>query len=483
MSRRRSNSEDQASRTSTPLGRGSINGSPLGTCSLVMSISEDGESEEFDYEHQVGNGGITFAPDDGSSSNSSSSRPSHSIINAQIQSLDGNSHHGERDDTISQHHVLSHTPWYSKKALHEELFYHERSSSLPSERSISVTNGAPIPNSTTSSPRASGYCSTLVFTARRRQKPYLFAFIMSFNLMGMILYTKSYATLHSALDQVTALTHERSQIREYFFNVEQDMQQLQRELLELDKGTIQTGSSSQRVGDTSHSSTNDINGNMAHGDEGLESFVDEMVSLQEKLREGNSQVGSLQKHLQEVSRRDAIQKFGSGVIRVGLELEFPDSEKSKSGIGAPNTLVFEMAPLDLMPHSVYMFLEMVDAGLFDGCSFILNAMHVIKAAPLPYDGSSASQKVKAFTKLGLETVAFREYSSDYPHEQYTVGFAADGSPSFFINTEDNSSEHVGDPCFAKVVSGFDTVHRMQNAPTRNGIFFRRRIGIKAATVL
>ena len=64
----------------------------------------------------------------------------------------------------------------------------------------------------------------------------------------------------------------------------------------------------------------------------------------------------------------------------------------------------QMAPLELMPHSVYMFLEMVHAGLFDGCSFILNAMHVIKAAPLPYDGSSASAKVKAFTKLGLESV-------------------------------------------------------------------------------
>ena len=27
---------------------------------------------------------------------------------------------------------------------------------------------------------------------------------------------------------------------------------------------------------------------------------------------------------------------------------------------------------------------------------------------------------------------------DYPHEQYTVGFAADGSPSFYINTDDNT---------------------------------------------
>jgi len=142
-----------------------------------------------------------------------------------------------------------------------------------------------------------------------------------------------------------------------------------------------------------------------------------------------------------------------------------------------------MAPLDIMPHSVYTFLEMVNAKLFDGCSFILNAMHVVKAAPLPYDGSSAAQKVKSFTKLGLDTVSFREYSTEYPHEQYTVGFAADGSPSFYINTQDNSEQHAGEPCFGKIVSGYETVERLEAAPTRNGIWYRKRIGIKRAVIL
>merc|ERR1711971_1530017 len=145
--------------------------------------------------------------------------------------------------------------------------------------------------------------------------------------------------------------------------------------------------------------------------------------------------------------------------------------------------VMEMASLEIMPHSVFTFLEMVSAGLIDGCSFILNAMHVIKAAPLPYDGSSASAKVKSFTKKGLESVAFLEYSPDYPHEKYTVGFAADGSPSFYINTQDNTDIHVGDPCFAKIISGIDTVKRLEAAPTRNGIWYRQRIGLKRASIL
>jgi cyclophilin family peptidyl-prolyl cis-trans isomerase len=110
-------------------------------------------------------------------------------------------------------------------------------------------------------------------------------------------------------------------------------------------------------------------------------------------------------------------------------------------------------------------------------------LHVLKAAPLPCDGTSAAEKAKAFSEKGLESVSFKEYNEHYPHHKHTVGFAADGSPSFYINTDDNSAIHVGDPCFGKVVSGFDTVHRLEAQPTRNGIWFERRIGIKSARIL
>ena len=107
----------------------------------------------------------------------------------------------------------------------------------------------------------------------------------------------------------------------------------------------------------------------------------------------------------------------------------------------------------------------------------------MKAAPLPYDGSPASDKEKDFSEAGLESVAFREYSPKYPHTKHTIGFAADGSPSFYINTEDNTEIHVGDPCFAKIISGFDTIRRLESSPTRNGIWFEHRIGIKNAKIL
>jgi len=165
------------------------------------------------------------------------------------------------------------------------------------------------------------------------------------------------------------------------------------------------------------------------------------------------------------------------LFRSEMELIFPDGKLG------PTKFVIEMASLETMPHSVQTFMDMVSLHLLDGCSFILNALHVLKAAPLPYDGSSASQKAKSFADAGLESVSFREYDEKFPHKQFTVGFAADGSPSFYINTEDNSEIHSGDPCFGKIIEGFDTIHRLESAPTRSGIFFTKRIGIKQARIL
>lgn len=269
-------------------------------------------------------------------------------------------------------------------------------------------------------------------------------------------------------------------------------------------------------------------------------LLNELVNIKEKLRIEASQASQLERYIQATSMRDAIRKYGGGVVRVQLDLDFPEDREISSGgttTGSSNNnnndnnknnkggsnkstsnrlngkgktnnnnngsssssaaaaaaastsssstvLVLEMAPLELMPHSVYTFLEMVHAELFDGCSFILNAMHVVKAAPLPYKpGGSTAQMVRAFTKLGLDTVSFREYSPAYPHEKYTVGFAADGSPSFYVNTGDNTAMHKGEPCFARIVSGFETLERLEAAPVRNGMWYRKRIGIQRARIL
>jgi cyclophilin family peptidyl-prolyl cis-trans isomerase len=311
--------------------------------------------------------------------------------------------------------------------------------------------------------------SSLVFTAKQRKSRFYIA-VIGFSLLGLFIFSKSHATLNDAQEQVTHLTEQRQIIYLALRTAEKDLQRLSRELVLFQNSVHPAGkanSNRQRADNVS----------AAGAKAKRENVQDKMLQLEYKVTDGNRQIDSLQHHVQESSRRDAITKYGAGVHRVQLELEFPDSAEG------PNIIVMELAPLELMPHSVFTFMEMVSADLFDGCSFILNAMHVIKASPVPYDGGSASAKVRAFTRNGLESVAFREYSPDYPHEKYTVGFAADGSPSFYINTQDNTDIHVGDPCFAKIISGMDTVQRLEASPTRNGIWYRDRIGLRKATLL
>ena len=70
---------------------------------------------------------------------------------------------------------------------------------------------------------------------------------------------------------------------------------------------------------------------------------------------------------------------------------------------------------------------------------------------------------------------FTEYTSDFPHVPYTVGFNHVGGPIFYFNVEDNTEMHgpqvseeegnkEGDPCFAKIVEGIDVVQRIAQMP-------------------
>lgn len=303
-------------------------------------------------------------------------------------------------------------------------------------------------------------CST-----KKRKSAYSWGLFL-FCVIGIGLYANSRSKLNAALTEIGSLMAASQRTDLQMKAAEKSVRMLQRELAALnmmDQKRQGVGTGAGTVPDPSIQRNNKA--------------VEEMKTMQDKLRVSAQKAETLKDRVQASSKHDIIEKYGLGPYRVEIELVFPGN------LDGPKKFVLEMAPVNSMPHSVHTFLEMVSTGLLDGCSFILNALHVLKAAPLPYDGSSASEKARAFTKLGLESVAFREYSHDYPHEQYTVGFAADGSPSFYINTEDNSEIHAGDPCFAKVISGFETIKRLEASPTRNGIWFEKRIGIRKAVIL
>ena len=203
----------------------------------------------------------------------------------------------------------------------------------------------------------------------------------------------------------------------------------------------------------------------------------QMMKAQERVAQFEQQTDVLRKKIQASSLAGIQEKYGDGVHRVEFTLVFANGKKG------PTTFVLEMAPSEIMPHSVEAFLDMVSNKLMDGCSFILSALNVIKASPIPYDGSSAKDKAQSFVDFGLDQLAFHEYSELYPHRKYTMGFTADGSPNFFLNTADNTLAHEGDPCFGTVVAGFDTLQRLESTPTRNGIWFTQRVGIKSARLI
>jgi cyclophilin family peptidyl-prolyl cis-trans isomerase len=286
--------------------------------------------------------------------------------------------------------------------------------------------------------------------------------VAGFVMLGLASYCTSRLTLNNAAAQITVLEQHREELGVKMTKYEKDIRELEREILSVDALVHKQHNQDDRSN---------------HVQDTRQRALMEMNELQQRLHSEAIQAQSLKQQVQAMSRDEIIHKYGRGVHRVELELVFPDHHRG------PTRFIIELAPAEMMPHSVHTFLEMVSTGLLDGCSFILNALHVLKAAPLPYDGTSAAEKAKAFSEKGLESVSFKEYNEHYPHHKHTVGFAADGSPSFYINTDDNSAIHVGDPCFGKVVSGFDTVHRLEAQPTRNGIWFERRIGIKSARIL
>lgn len=314
---------------------------------------------------------------------------------------------------------------------------------------------------------------SLVFTAHKRKSTFSVA-VTAFCILGFCLYSNARSSLHTTVKEVDELVVFSQKVHQQLRRADYEIRLLERELTALDalEARREDEEIEERVLSQSSAFANP-------------ELIEEMEIIQKKLKQSQIQADKLKTQVSEISKEDAIAKYGSGVIRIKMDLIFPGRMVDGDVVPdtGPSTIIIEMASLDIMPHSVYTFLEMISAKLLDGCSFILNALHVLKAAPLPYDGSSASIKARQFLDHGLESVAFREYSHDFPHDKYTVGFAADGSPSFYINTEDNSEIHVGEPCFARIVSGFNTVQRLEDMPTRNGIWFEHRIGIREVTIL
>lgn len=228
----------------------------------------------------------------------------------------------------------------------------------------------------------------------------------------------------------------------------------------------------------------------------------QVVDMKTRENAWKKRVDRLTRKIERESYREALERFGQGPHRVKFQVELPrDSEKDAMiPDGEHPSFIIELYSLNDMPHAVHLFLEQVYHGLWDGCSFVVNAPHILQAGTFPGGNSveTYADKIKAFEEMGLDTVSYQEYNAAKPHLQWTVGFAGrPGGPDFFINKMDNTKNHgpggqhhhtIGeeaDPCFGIVIEGYNVLQRMYDMETdaKNDWVMAKPVHIVKARIL
>ena len=148
------------------------------------------------------------------------------------------------------------------------------------------------------------------------------------------------------------------------------------------------------------------------------------------IMETDSESLTMTKELQDATRTLIKLRYGdfgsiSTPYRIKMDLEFQPTIPDFDTKGKEGTLVIELAPISLIPYSVYNFLEI--ARTWRKGAFHRNAGHVLQAI----SRSDVTQ-----------SMPFQEYSKEYPHKQYTIGYAGRPSgPEFYLSIQDNSHNH------------------------------------------
>jgi len=208
---------------------------------------------------------------------------------------------------------------------------------------------------------------------------------------------------------------------------------------------------------------------------------DQLIKLQEHERNVKIQLSLMKRRISQDSYAHVVEKYGKGPHRVLFKLNLPLPH---------NEFVLEMAPLHLMPHSVHVFLQAVEHQVWnDNTFFWINSGHLIQAKSSREKATDANHE--------LYTVSFPEYSHEFDHAPWTVGFAGSpGGPDFYINKRHNGETHGpntqphhilpgdADPCFATVVSGFDAVRIISSSQVKDGtVILEQPVRILSARII
>jgi hypothetical protein len=189
----------------------------------------------------------------------------------------------------------------------------------------------------------------------------------------------------------------------------------------------------------------------------------------------------LTKQLQAVTTDLLYARYGRyNSYRVKLDLEFQPSIPDYVEKGKDGSVVIELAPIHLIPVSVYTFLEV--ARTWKGGEFHRNAGHVLQA--------TARSAVK-------KSLPFQEYSAQHPHKKYTTGYCGRPSgPCFYISIMDNTGNHgpgtqqdknpyEADANFGRIVQGVEdgTVARIHSTPGIEWLDAKDQIKILRMTIM
>lgn len=223
-------------------------------------------------------------------------------------------------------------------------------------------------------------------------------------------------------------------------------------------------------------------------------------------------IDNLETRIARDSRREATEWFGPGPHRVAMDVEYPKVQQTNSDASTwprtRGTIILEMAPLDLMPHVVNLFLQQVHHRLWNSCTVVSSATHIFQLAPsYKAEDATGDGNVSDTTKThydhfrakGLDKVSYQEYSAQYPHEQWTAGLAGrPGGPDFYLNKRNNTQIHgpggqlnkhdlhnEADPCFGRLVEGHEILTEIETVPTdpENNYALKYPVTIVEARVL
>lgn len=183
-------------------------------------------------------------------------------------------------------------------------------------------------------------------------------------------------------------------------------------------------------------------------------------------------------------------RYGVGPYHVKINLGFENGSQTES-------ILVELAPLHFMPHTIKVFLDMVKKKAYHGGTFIISRKHILVGGPIDVHDKENNQQLEdrmldeGYFPNG--SLLFGEYTPEYPHAPFTIGFNQIGGPIFYINTQDNDQLHgdmgdqqkkkEGDPCFAKVIEGFDVIERISNISTNADDSLESPVYITGAQVL